>query len=111
MPNQKHANPSMQSCNNGYDQSYKKDIMADNPKKKNSQKTPKKAFHIDIFKKWCKGCGICVAFCPKSVLGLGGDGKSEVVNQDACIGCGWCEIRCPDFAISVKPEGEINNGS
>ena len=111
MPNQKNAGQSIQSYNNDHDQSCKKDAIPDSFKKNNTKKTQKKSFHIDIFKDWCKGCGICAAFCPKSVLGLGKDGKSEVVNQDACIGCGWCEIRCPDFAISVKPEEKMNNGS
>lgn len=58
---------------------------------------------IEINEKWCKGCGICVAFCPKQVLALSG-GKSTVVNGDACISCMMCEYRCPDFAIFVKEE-------
>lgn len=49
----------------------------------------------------CKGCGICVAFCPKQVLGLDDLGKVQVLNPDACIGCGQCELRCPDYAIFV----------
>ena len=36
----------------------------------------------------CKGCGICVAFCPKQVLALGELGKAPVANGDACIGTG-----------------------
>ena len=57
---------------------------------------------IDIFKAWCKGCGICVAFCPKEVLGIDEEGYPSVKDLDACTGCGWCEIRCPDFAITVE---------
>ena len=57
---------------------------------------------IDIFKAWCKGCGICVAFCPKEVLAIDEDGYPYVKDLDACTGCGWCEIRCPDFAITVE---------
>ncbi|MCI6870471.1 MAG: 4Fe-4S dicluster domain-containing protein, partial [Selenomonadales bacterium] len=49
----------------------------------------------------CKGCGICVAFCPKQVLALDELGKVQVVNEEACIGCGQCELRCPDYAIFV----------
>lgn len=47
---------------------------------------------------WCKGCGICVAFCPKKVLELE-EGKVVIKNFDACIQCGQCELRCPDYAI------------
>ena len=27
-----------------------------------------------IKEKWCKGCGICVEFCPKKILTLGEEG-------------------------------------
>ena len=47
---------------------------------------------------WCKGCGICVEFCPKQVLELI-DGKIRIKDIDACIKCGQCELRCPDYAI------------
>ncbi|ABC78290.1 4Fe-4S dicluster domain-containing protein [Syntrophus aciditrophicus] len=57
--------------------------------------------HIDVFREWCKGCGICVAFCPKQVLALDENGHSYAKNPEACIQCGMCEMRCPDFAISV----------
>ncbi|RBP45590.1 4Fe-4S dicluster domain-containing protein [Garciella nitratireducens] len=53
---------------------------------------------IIINKKWCKGCGICVDFCPTKSLKLE-DEKVEFVNAQACIQCGLCELRCPDFAI------------
>jgi len=53
---------------------------------------------VTIDKEWCKGCGICVAFCPKSVLAIE-NGKVEIKNIDACIQCGQCELRCPDYAI------------
>lgn len=51
-----------------------------------------------INKDWCKGCGICVAFCPKKVLKLERE-KVAAVNIDDCIACGLCELRCPDNAI------------
>lgn len=59
---------------------------------------PKK---IAINKKWCKGCGICAALCPK-VLAMNAGGKAVVVNQPFCTGCRRCESHCPDFAISLK---------
>jgi len=59
---------------------------------------------VIVYPDWCKGCGICVAFCPKKVLGLGPDGKARVENEAACVNCGFCEPHCPDFAIMVAPE-------
>lgn len=53
---------------------------------------------LDVKLEWCKGCGICIEFCPKDVLELK-DGKVNIKNLDACIQCGQCELRCPDFAI------------
>lgn len=58
---------------------------------------------VVVYPDWCKGCGICVAFCPKQVLALGSDGKARVVAEAACVNCGFCESHCPDFAIMVAP--------
>ncbi|MDO4720353.1 MAG: 4Fe-4S binding protein [Peptostreptococcaceae bacterium] len=52
---------------------------------------------------WCKGCGICVAFCPKKVLGLEHE-KIAVLYPEKCIKCGQCELRCPDYAIYLEEE-------
>lgn len=49
----------------------------------------------------CKGCNVCVAFCPKKVLALDTLGKIYAVDENSCIQCGQCELRCPDFAIRV----------
>ena len=50
---------------------------------------------------WCKGCGICAAFCPKKVLEMKNE-KVVIARPDDCIKCGNCELRCPDYAIYVK---------
>lgn len=50
---------------------------------------------------WCKGCGICAAFCPRKVLEIKHD-KVVVANPEACIRCALCELRCPDYAIFVR---------
>jgi len=59
--------------------------------------------HI-IKRKWCKGCGICVEFCPKNVLQLDESEIAVAKHPDDCICCGLCEMRCPDLAIEVKCE-------
>lgn len=65
-------------------------------------KKAKKAPGIDIYKDWCKGCGICTAFCPTGALGRDEAGFPFVKDADKCINCAWCEMRCPDFAIRVE---------
>ena len=50
----------------------------------------------------CKGCSVCVTFCPKKVLALNEVGKIKVVDEASCIKCKQCEIRCPDYAIFVE---------
>ena len=57
-----------------------------------------------IDREWCKGCGICVAFCPKQVLELDDKDKAVAVRSEKCIACKMCELRCPDLAIEVITE-------
>ena len=57
--------------------------------------------NLIINKSWCKQCGICVEFCPKSVLEMGEDGV-YIKEKEKCISCGLCELRCPDYAIYIE---------
>ena len=59
---------------------------------------------IIINRDWCKGCGICVSFCPTKVLELDARDKATVVRPEDCICCRMCELRCPDLAIEVLAE-------
>ena len=54
-----------------------------------------------INREWCKGCGICAAFCPKKALEVV-NGKVRAVEGAVCILCGQCELRCPDYAIYIE---------
>ncbi len=56
--------------------------------------------NIIISLKWCKGCGICIEYCPKNVLEFK-NAKAVVARVDDCIKCELCENMCPDFAITV----------
>ena len=54
-----------------------------------------------INRQWCKGCGICVEFCPEDALTLDEMEKANLAYPDKCNGCGMCELRCPDLAIEL----------
>ena len=64
---------------------------------------PKLKAHL-INPEWCKGCGICVHFCPKNVLELNDNDKVFPARSWDCICCKLCELRCPDLAIEVEIE-------
>ena len=61
--------------------------------------------------RWCKGCGICVEFCPGKVLELVKD-RIRILHPENCTGCGMCEMRCPDYAIWIETEegSDSSNG-
>ncbi|MGQ9708257.1 MAG: 4Fe-4S binding protein [bacterium] len=60
-----------------------------------------------LLRQFCKGCRICVEFCPTQTLGLDERSKVTVLHPERCIGCRLCELRCPDLAIFVtKAEDE-----
>lgn len=56
----------------------------------------------------CKGCGICISFCPKQVFTYSkrrntyGTATPEPSKEEECIGCRLCEKLCPDAAIQVE---------
>lgn len=65
------------------------------------------AFKHIIDPERCKGCSLCINFCPKNVLEI-----SDKVNvrghfpvfqarPEDCIQCSICCIMCPDVAISI----------
>lgn len=57
----------------------------------------------------CKGCGLCVAFCPVKILYIDKNSLNQqgynivkMTDPNMCIGCASCAIMCPDSIITVE---------
>jgi len=57
---------------------------------------------VTIFGTWCKGCGLCIEFCPQDVFVANGQGRPVIAHPEKCTACNWCEMHCPDMAIRVR---------
>gem|GEM_PF-583807 len=70
----------------------------------------KRDFIIEIDEDLCKGCLLCVQFCPNKVFASSdrltrrGYFIPVVANPQNCTGCLFCEHLCPDIAIIVRPK-------
>jgi len=85
----------------------------DNPEENTAVPKTKKLkmlYDPNIIRAWCKGCGICVAFCPKKVIATNDMGMPVIEKPDQCIGCRFCELHCPDFAIAIKQRQSGHQG-
>jgi len=64
-------------------------------------------FEVKIKKDKCKGCFLCVFYCPAKHLEKSNDLNKRGVNyakvkkENKCIGCGFCFLMCPDACIEV----------
>ena len=62
---------------------------------------------IEISPERCKGCGLCIEFCPKGSIHLSDHADSRGIcvavmsAGDGCTGCATCAVVCPDVAITV----------
>ncbi len=67
----------------------------------------KKRFIVKIDYQHCKGCELCVQFCPQKILKLTdkvnnlGYKFCTVVDEEKCNGCGVCYIMCPEYIIEI----------
>lgn len=62
----------------------------------------RKRGRVRVFRNWCKGCGLCIAFCPQEVFAEDEEHHPVVAHPERCVACQWCTIHCPDFAIIVE---------
>jgi 2-oxoglutarate ferredoxin oxidoreductase subunit delta len=63
---------------------------------------------IVIDEEYCKGCALCIGFCPQKVIRTAnsvskkGYRPAEFVDPSGkCTGCTLCALMCPDAAITV----------
>jgi 2-oxoglutarate ferredoxin oxidoreductase subunit delta len=65
---------------------------------------------IHVIEERCKGCALCVEYCPCGVLEMSeafnrkGYHPPLVVEPAACVACQFCEEVCPEFAIYCVSE-------
>ncbi len=58
---------------------------------------------VIMFATWCKGCRICVEFCPPKVLAMDADeDRPRIVAPEKCTACHFCDTHCPDLAIVIR---------
>ncbi len=63
--------------------------------------------YIEIDQVLCKGCQICMAFCPKNAiipaqkLNAAGYMPASFDESSECTGCAICALVCPEVCIEV----------
>lgn len=70
------------------------------------KKMAKQVYVPVVDKALCKGCGLCIAFCPVQVYEADFEGKCILAHPERCVGCMACDYRCPDFAIRIMIKDE-----
>lgn len=63
---------------------------------------------IKILQERCKGCGLCVEFCPKGIIqfskkrNLQGYRVVEITEREKCNHCGICYLMCPEVVFVIE---------
>ena len=60
----------------------------------------------------CKGCGLCVAACPKGCIVISEKSNKNgyfpaQANNNTCTGCAMCAVICPETIIEVQRDDNI----
>ncbi len=67
-------------------------------------------FTVKINKEKCKGCKLCIIYCPKhsieqsEKINKAGMNFVEIKGKDICTGCSNCAIICPECAVEIIKE-------
>lgn len=67
-------------------------------------------FRVSFVEAYCKGCGLCVHFCPKKIIALAdgvnsqGYNPAAILEVEKCSGCAICARVCPEVVISIEKE-------
>ena len=66
-------------------------------------------FKVLFNRDMCKGCELCMNFCPKHIISMDvgsvnakGYHPAGVKEMDKCLGCAMCATMCPDLVITVE---------
>jgi 2-oxoglutarate ferredoxin oxidoreductase subunit delta len=69
---------------------------------------------ITIDEEYCKGCTLCISFCPQKIIRTAGSiskkgyHPAELFDPEGkCTGCTLCAIMCPDAAITVYRDKKV----
>lgn len=65
---------------------------------------------VIVDKDKCKGCELCVFYCPSKCFQLSSELNKrgvlfpEIKKGVKCVGCGICFLMCPDTCIEVHKD-------
>lgn len=71
---------------------------------------------VEVDRNRCKGCGLCVEFCPKHALQLSeelnaiGHHPAELHDPEKCTACTICATMCPEGGMSVYRKRRKSRG-
>ena len=76
----------------------------------NHEKKDISSWMVKINKDKCKGCALCIIYCPFGCLELSSDLNKKgaryarIKKGIQCKGCGRCYLICPDVCVEIYKE-------
>jgi 2-oxoglutarate ferredoxin oxidoreductase subunit delta len=80
--------------------------MAAKTEEKEAKET-EPVIRLEIDGERCKGCELCVPFCPRNLLYMSDELNTKgyrvvaITSQEECTSCMSCALMCPDVALRV----------